>query len=308
MKNFLRKYGLMFFTGVFLLGYMIFGVFESYHTYQESIKIEESEEAKEARERFCATHTIDDFSSEELLKKSYINQCFHYNEYKKANFYYLYNSIYNNYLSIFNGLLFFVVILPIAFYICSLFKNNYLKNYLTRDTYKNFKKKLWKYTYSNALIFPAILLIAFILCAILSNSYYVNIVEAMGVTVLDNPILYVTLYLLGIICFSITYANIFLISVRKNHNPIIALIVSMLIFIGTELFIGKSLSKFVDIIATDKDYIGLFSLINPFHFTTEFGLIPTILMRLILPTLTSIMVYFCYRNKEKLLLDCEKNK
>ena len=308
MKNFLRKYGLMFFTGVFLLGYMIFAVFESYHTYQESIKIEESEETKEAREHFCATHTIDDFSSEEFLKKSYINQCFHYNEYKKTNFYYLYKSVYDNYLNIFNILLFFVVVLPIAFYICSLFKNNFLKNFLTRDTYKNFKKKLWKYTYSNALIFPTILLIAFILCAILSNSYYVNIVEAMGVTVLDNPILYVALYLLGIICFSITYANIFLISVRKNHNPFIALIVSLLIFMGAGLFLETSLSKFLDIIAVNKNYIDLFSLINPFHFSIEFGLIPTIIMHLILPTITSIIVYFCYRNKEKLLLDCEKNK
>ncbi len=305
MKNFLRKYGLMFFTGVFLLSYMIFGVLESNRVQQERRQLN-----TEYREQFCETHTIDDFSTERE-KESYINSCVNYNdEYDKINFYILYESeFYNEHLNIFNGLLFFIVVVPIAFYICSLFKNNYLKNYLTRDTYKNFKKKLGKYILSNILIFPTVLLIAFSLCAILANSFDVNIAEEIGVTTLNNPILYVTIYLFDIICFSITYANIFLIAARKNHNPIIALIVSFLLFASTALFIEASLSKFLDILDPSQKFdIYLFSLINPFHFRFELGLVPTILMRLILPTLTSIIVYLCYRNKEKLLLDCEKNK
>ncbi len=305
MKNFLRKYGLMFFTGIFLLGYMIFGVLESNRVQQERIQY-----SKEYREQFCKIHTIVDFSTE-AEKEAYTNTCVNYNdEYNKVNFYILYESeFYNEHLNIFNGLLFFIVVLPIAFYICSLFKNNYLKHFLTRDTYKNFRKKLWKYVCSNILIFPTVLLIAFSLCAILANSFDVNIAEEIGVITLNNPILYVAVYLFDIICFSITYANIFLIAARKNHNPIIALIVSFLLFAGTELFIETSLTKFVYIIdPSQKIDMFLFSLINPFHFRFELGLVPTILMRLILPTLTSVIVYFCYRNKEKLLLDCEKNK
>ena len=307
MKNFLRKYGLMFFTGVFLLGYMIFGVFgvlESNHIEKDRIQ-----SRKELYDHFCETHTIDDFSTEKE-SETYINTCVNYNyEYDKVNFYILYESeFYNEHLNIFSGLLFFIVVLTIAFYICSLFKNNYLKNYLTRDTYKSFKKKLGKYTLSNILIFPTILLIAFILCALLATSFDVNIPTEMGITTLNNPILYIILHLFIIICYSITYTNIFLISARKNHNPIIALIVSFLLFMGAELFIETSLTKFLSIIAPGKNYTVLFSLINPFYFTFELGLVPTIIMRLILPTLTSIIVYFCYRNKEKLLLDCEKNK
>ena len=108
MKNFLRKYGLMFFTGVFLLGYMIFGVLESNREEQETIQT-----YKEIREQICNTYTIDDFSTEKE-KETYTNTCVNYNvEYDKINFYTLFETnFYHEYLNIFNGLLFFVVILP----------------------------------------------------------------------------------------------------------------------------------------------------------------------------------------------------
>ena len=190
--------------------------------------------------------------------------------------------------------MFFILIIPIAFQICSKFKNNYLKHYLTRNTYKNFKKEIKNYIYMNAIIISFIFLIVFLLIALLTKNF--DIAYTGSTNTLGSPLLYIGLRSFKIFCTLITYVNIFLIFARKNHNPIIAILTSILFLLSVLLFIefNPNLYPFL--------FEDIFNIYND-DTTSKILLTSTFWL-----VSTSIIVYLRYRNKEKLLIDCEKNK
>ena len=289
MKNFLRKYGLMILVDVLLLGYMLYGVFQSNAQLQDSIKLD-----KEVKYQYCLNHTIDEFSNEQE-KELYKNLCDNLNDEEyRSNFYILYTSYFEfNYLRKIILYMFLILIIPTAFQICSKLKNNYLKHYLTRNTYKKFKNEIRNYAYLNAFIIFFMFFICFLLCALLTRNFDIVSPESYGLNTLGGTLSYIGLRSFKIFCALLTYVNIFLIFARKNHNPIIAILTSILFLLAVQIFIEFNRNLYA------------FQFMDMSNITTPTEILLTSLFWLIT---TSIIVYLRYRNKEKLLIDCEKNK
>ena len=99
--------------------------------------------------------------------------------------------------------------------------------------------------------------------------------------------------------------------VRKQHNYFLAVIESFLVIIGIELFMEEVVYQlFFNLLLKDYDTGLLFNIINPITFRVgECGGVARLLIFSFLCFLISaIGVMFIYHNKEKLVIDCEKNK
>jgi len=207
-----------------------------------------------------------------------------------------------------NMYMFVFLIIPVAFLICTKLKNNYLKNYLTRESYKKFKNNLFKEAYSSVLIFPIIIIIIFILCLLYTQDFTAggaNIAWSDRTT--SSPILFCLLYLINVFLYSVTYINFFLISARKNHNFVVSIIVSFLLFIGVELFFEIFINSFIFIRIFHSGFGLMFNIMNSLTFNEQFGVEITIFFGLLWCVLSSLLVHCLYKNPEKILMDCEKN-
>lgn len=122
-----------------------------------------------------------------------------------------------------------------------------------------------------------------------------------------NPVLFIIVYLLKMLFISIIYVNITLVVCRKNHRFIPATIISYLLFLVIDIF----LEVFVNIVIFSmifKSNFGIvFNIISPFSLFDYYGLFYSFLIPFILMLISCFAVYLCYKNKEKLIIECEKN-
>ena len=156
-----------------------------------------------------------------------------------------YSMFYNTYSQGFNFMIFIIFILVIiqpTKNICYFLKNNVIKNTLTRQKYKKTIVKLFLEAYKPALLLPILTIIAIITCYILTgNIDFNNAIKGHTVSwtlsSMKNPILFSIVYILRIFMISLIYINISLIVCKKNHNFIIATILSYLSFIAIEILL-----------------------------------------------------------------------
>ena len=122
-----------------------------------------------------------------------------------------------------------------------------------------------------------------------------------------SPIFYIFTVLYRVLVAGMIYTNFSLIVARKNHNFYIANILSYLLFIGTEAVLeGLGDYIFYEFFHIDSMIIFI-NMINVFNLNLGNGIIALYLPLTIILIVTSIIVYLKYRNKEKLIIDCEKN-
>ena len=67
-----------------------------------------------------------------------------------------------------------------------------------------------------------------------------------------------------------------------------------------EIFIQKLLFKITNI-----NFLGTFNILNIFSFNEDFGLIGTFLFPILFYLLSWILLILFYKDKEKLIVDCE---
>lgn len=209
--------------------------------------------------------------------------------------------------------LFLFIVMPSLFYICKYFKNKQIVNESTRDDYKRTIRKVIRKSYKPMIILPTIILIAFFICAFytknFNSSYSIyHSTTFWNESTLNNPSLFLILYFLNIIIHSILYINIGLIIARKYHNYFVAVILSLLAFIGIEAFLEIAINGvlFFSILKSDMGMI--FNIMNMFAFNDVYGIISSMIVPFSLMIFSCIFVYFNYKNKEKLIIDCEKNE
>jgi len=101
---------------------------------------------------------------------------------------------------------------------------------------------------------------------------------------------------------SIFWANLGVISVKKNKSIVTAIIYGYILYqlisIGIEIFIGQWIFK-------DSSFIAILCLgsIWNYYGVTYFGMI---IIGLILAIGSTIAVYLTYKNKENLIKECER--
>ena len=103
------------------------------------------------------------------------------------------------------------------------------------------------------------------------------------------------------------YVSVGLCITRKYHNYFVSLILSYLSVLGIELFLEIFVGAFIMSYVFHDGYSVLISIMNPLSFTDSNGMLGMMICPSIFLGLSAILLYFLYRDKEKLIIDCEKN-
>ena len=246
---------------------------------------------------------------EVINDESYTKACeeaWRTNQSYQISFYTLFSSAFVYELHNINFYSFFVMILPIACFVC--FQIRYAsKNFLTRESYKTFKKKLFRKAYAPLFIFPLLLSYVFIVCFLNSTSFE-NVTGMWQGFTTQNVFLFVIAYIFNILFYMSTYIHIFLTVARKKHNPIIAILISFLIVIAIELFLEIVVNNLFFINIFNSGFGLQFNIINAFTFNDQYGMFTTLLFGLFWCLLSGIIMHVSYHDKEKFIIDCEKDR
>ena len=230
------------------------------------------------------------------------------NPYEKLDIYDLGFEIINNYIFYGYNVFFFlfIIIAGSCLYVTKYLRSEILKNTNHRKSYGKIKKELFISSWKYAIIVPVMLLICYIIMYIYTNTYIISDInmEANNLNEYNfgnNMLLYNAL-VLGLI-----YTNVTLLIARKEHNYILAVIKSFLAIIGIELFLEIVLNGLV-LPVVFKFYDGGFlNIIDMSALQLSSGFYPKIIFITVLMIISFVLVFISYKDKESLIIDCEKN-
>lgn len=210
-------------------------------------------------------------------------------------------------------LIFFLLITIVPIYtVCKFLKNNMLKNYLTRKSYKKIILDLFLKASKSLLILPTIAIIAFIICMLYTKNFdYQNAVDAgfvaWKIESLKNPILFMLIYIIRLLVISTLYMNIALIVCKKNHNFFTSTILSYLAFCAIEIVLEVIVNMIIFNIIFKSSFGTLFNIVSTLSLFDYYGLCYSILIPIFLMTISIFILAKTYSSKEQLLIECEKN-
>lgn len=229
----------------------------------------------------------------------------------KVDFFTMFADIMVVRLGFLNPMAFLFIILPTILFLCKLLRSKHIINSSTRESYKKFIKKYLKKAYRYIWLFPLLAIIVIFICA--KNSTFnptFSIAHKSSIwsnEMLNNPPLFIFLYLFNITLYSFSFVNIALVVVRKHHKFIIALILSCLTYVGIELFLELVINLLICQLLLKIEIGYIFNIMNVFTFGDVLG-VPLLLgFSVLVFLISSLAVYYSYRDKEKLIIDCEKN-
>ena len=203
-----------------------------------------------------------------------------------------------------------ILIIISSYEVNTIFKSKIALLMLKRESYFTFLKKVFKKMYRYVFMFPVFMLLIFLICSLNSSFDTKTVLNSLLVfgDLKTGPVFYVVAYIINILLFSAFYLNLTLIVMRKQHNYFLLVIESFLLLIAIQLFLevvvnGIIFNKIIN------SSIGLvFNILNGFTFNLANASIPiTLLFSFSCFIITSIIVYLRYKNKEQLVIDCEKN-
>lgn len=210
-------------------------------------------------------------------------------------------------------IVFLLIVIPTLYYVCKMFKSRNIIYQLTREKYKDFLKKMFKKAYTSILILPSMFLVIILFSIIFCNGFSTNHLFSQGLLESEmsnmiSPIIYIIAIILKATIISIIYINISMIVARKNHNLYISIILSYLLYIGIEIFLEGLIGKilFLNIFKIDSMML-YFNIMNIFSLNLVKGYPYTFIPLILILILTTLIVIKMYKNKESLIIDCDKN-
>ena len=198
----------------------------------------------------------------------------------------------------------FLIIMSSMYEISKRFKSGEIKNRLTRESYNNYIKDVFKSSYKSILLWPLITIYVLVFSYIISGTFEVS-AETIAFTkeILSHPALFIFSYLLNTILMSIFYINIGLILVPENRNYLVTVIETAMVYFGITLTNTFFIISFVlKNIKNAENYFDFFDMYT-YH---DRELIPFNLLCLGVAFISSLVVYLKYRNKEKIVIKLEK--
>lgn len=210
-----------------------------------------------------------------------------------------------------NFIAFLVVIIPSLYCVSNYLYNRVITNCLTRQSYKSFIKDFIRKAYKYYFILPVIMGVLILICLFyseidpaysLSNNYSI-----WQTNLIFKPVLFVFLYLINITIYSLSYVNISLIVLRKQQNIIKAIILSVLVFVGIEVFLEIVVNGLIFGLVFKSEVGNIFNIMNLLIFNINYVASKLLTFTISFFLLTFILVIILYKNKEKLIIDCEKN-
>lgn len=216
-----------------------------------------------------------------------------------------YNSI--SLCTVFYFLIPFLVITSSLYNISKKFKNQDIKNHLTRESYNKYIKEIFLDSYKSVFIWPMITILLFMFSYIISNGSFeiIDTNSSFSYEILSNPVAFMLSNLLNTIFMSFFWTNIALLIVPDTRNYIVSVFESIMIYFGIALtntfFVILLISK---IFHRDVEkYLDFFDVYN--YYNRE--LIPFNILCLSVALISGLLVYLKYKNKEKIIMKLERN-
>lgn len=216
-----------------------------------------------------------------------------------------YNSI--SLCTVFYFLIPFLVITSSLYNISKKFKNQDIKNHLTRESYNKYIKEIFLDSYKSVFIWPMITILLFMFSYIISNGSFeiIDTNSSFSYEILSNPVAFMLSNLLNTIFMSFFWTNIALLIVPDTRNYIVSVLESIMIYFGIALtntfFVILLISK---IFHRDVEkYLDFFDVYN--YYNRE--LIPFNILCLSVALISGLLVYLKYKNKEKIIMKLERN-
>lgn len=207
------------------------------------------------------------------------------------------------------------IIIPAVYQFHSELNTGTIKNYLTRIGYKKYLIKSYLKAISKIWILPAFMIVMIFICCIYSKNfnigsgkeYYGYLVGSPNPKYSSVLFSFLSVYFINLAIHSILYVNLGLLYCKKYSNFLISTILSYLSFIAldiiVEVFIGNLLLSKILNIHNVTDSLNLF---NIWIYDNVVSLSFMIIYSLILVTLAFISLIFTYKNKECVIIECEK--
>ncbi len=202
----------------------------------------------------------------------------------------------------------FLVIASSLYMTSKKFRNQDIKNCLTRESYNMYMKKMLKNAYKSVIIWPLLTIYLLIISYLISGTFEVSItpnIASFPMSFLKNPSLFIISYLLNTIFMSFFWTNIALLIVPDTRNYIVSVLESIMIYFGITLtntfFVILLINK---IFHRDVEkYLDFFDVYN--YYNRE--LIPFNILCLSVALISGLLVYLKYKNKEKIIMKLERN-
>ena len=209
--------------------------------------------------------------------------------------------------TVFYFLIPFLVITSSLYNISKKFKNQDIKNHLTRESYNKYIKEIFLDSYKSVFIWPMITILLFMFSYIISNGSFeiVDTNSSFSYEILSKPVVFMLSNLLNTIFMSFFWTNIALLIVPDTRNYIVSVLESIMIYFGISLtntffvilLISKILNKEVE---KYLDFLDVYTYNNR-------NLLSFNILCLSIALISGLLVYLKYKNKEKIIMKLERN-
>lgn len=303
--KFIKKNIIAIICITFLTGYTIFGIFQYYkvhdrYGYQKSYErcLSDSEFYLDSEFYQIWSESCDDLANYEHLS---------------PDTYTIFYDVFRTY----DPTMPLVYIMPLFMIIPAIWQvqkeisSNYAKNYLTRNNYRSYLKKMMTSVYKHAWILPAYCIMIFIVAYMLSGHFdYSFIVDhslaTYGVDKLQLGGIFFIGFLINIFIHSLFYGNLALICVRKNKNVILTVLETILLWYGITLFLEIIGGILVHAGVLNPEQALVFALMNIYSLDQTPNIIFIIIFGLSLFIISSVILRKVYKNKEKSIICWER--
>ena len=201
----------------------------------------------------------------------------------------------------------FLVIVSSLYNISKKFKNQDIKNHLTRESYNKYIKEIFLDSYKSVFIWPMITILLFMFSYIISNGSFeiIDTNSSFSYEILSNPVAFMLSNLLNTIFMSFFWTNIALLIVPDTRNYIVSVLESIMIYFGIALtntfFVILLISKILN-----KDVEKYLDFLDVYTYNNR-NLLSFNILCLSIALISGLLVYLKYKNKEKIIMKLERN-
>jgi hypothetical protein len=192
------------------------------------------------------------------------------------------------------------------------FSTGMIKNYLTRESYNTYIKKKYLIILKSALIIPVSLVIIFIVSCFTTN-FNTNVADSVKEIAVysDFKYSYFCLYFIGICIIqffmSILFANIGLFCCKKNKNKLVAMSLGYILFLIIDIVIYIVIYALILVKIFNLNIFWEYFNITGYWFADSgSSLLTFLIFAFVLQLISSICIYYFYKNKEGVVQASEK--
>lgn len=298
VKRFIKNNFLLILSFLILFSFLI----KSTYNYKEELK--SMERSVEKLKKKCNEKELIDENEKEVCKS--INE----KKDEEKSFFLAFNEIEYFAFNDVSFILFLFIVCPSLFFTSRYMKHRMIVNEATRCNYKTSLFKYFKKAYKPIFIIPVLIIMSFIIAYLFTGNFkvgteYINSIP-WSTNLINKPFIFMALFILNSLILSILYINISLIIVRKNHNFFVALILSFLLFYGYDIFLEIFVGGIIFTSILHSDFGVVSNILNIATFNDVLGTIAPFIIPTISLIISFIILFFMYKDKEKLIIDCEK--